>query len=306
MHARCVRSQGRIKNARETRALPGRFLIAVLCFAAQLAAGFSQSCYQEGLDALRAGSFDKALRSAQRCVELDPARADHHHLLGLALGGHRRFDEGISAIQKAIELKPSQPGFHYDLGILYTSAGRPALALEAFKRAVALDPENLQALLFLGRTYHNLNYSGLARRQFETILRRDLRYPGAHYHLAKIHQNAGNQAAARRELELEIRLQPKDSLARLELAEILLRQGEPAVALRHLDTLATPRALYLRGKAEWMNHRPSQAIEALRESVRLDPQFAEPHYLLSQIYQQTGRADLARAELALFEKLRKP
>ena len=45
-----------------------------------------------------------------------------------------------------------------------------------------------------------------------------------------------------------------------------------------------------------------KAIEAARKSVELDPASSDAHYLLGQLYQEAGQADLARQELELFQK----
>jgi Flp pilus assembly protein TadD len=47
------------------------------------------------------------------------------------------------------------------------------------------------------------------------------------------------------------------------------------------------------------------AIQALNESVALDPAYPEPHYVLGRIYQRSGQGRLAKTEIERFQQLDK-
>jgi len=49
--------------------------------------------------------------------------------------------------------------------------------------------------------------------------------------------------------------------------------------------------------------RPS--VEELRKAVELDTKYAEPHYLLGQLYQKLGQRGDAEREFALFREISK-
>jgi tetratricopeptide (TPR) repeat protein len=50
--------------------------------------------------------------------------------------------------------------------------------------------------------------------------------------------------------------------------------------------------------------RYREAIQELRQAIRLEPQMAQAHYRLSQGYQRTGQNELAAKELEIFEQLK--
>ena len=51
--------------------------------------------------------------------------------------------------------------------------------------------------------------------------------------------------------------------------------------------------------------RLTEAIQALRQATRLEPDLAQAHYRLFQAYQRTGQKALAAKELEIFEQLKR-
>ena len=49
--------------------------------------------------------------------------------------------------------------------------------------------------------------------------------------------------------------------------------------------------------------RHPEAIESLRRAAALQPSLSQAHYRLAQLYQRTGREDLAAKELQTFRRL---
>ena len=67
-----------------------------------------------------------------------------------------------------------------------------------------------------------------------------------------------------------------------------------------------PLVHYTLAKAYRERSQRGEAIKAVQRCLELDPDFAEGHYLLGQLYQETGQLDLARLEMEVFqEKKRK-
>ena len=49
--------------------------------------------------------------------------------------------------------------------------------------------------------------------------------------------------------------------------------------------------------------KAAEAVAALKKSVQSDNRYAEPHYLLSQIYRDQGNDSAAQEEFQAFEQL---
>ena len=185
--------------------------------------------------------------------------------------------------------------------------------LEALERAVALDPDLLKARLRLGRAYYDLNRHDLALEQFEAIARKNPRYPWIHSSRAVVYMNAGAVDSAVRALQAELRNYPDHHSARLELGEALLKAGDTARAVEHLVRLkeedvspADRVALnHSRSKAYRDLGQLEKALAASRRALELDPDFPDGHYLLAQLYEQAGQAELARRQMDTFRRVQR-
>ena len=185
--------------------------------------------------------------------------------------------------------------------------------VKALERAVELDPDLLKARLRLGRAYYDLNRHDLALEQFEAVAQKDPSYPWVHSSMAVVHVNAGSVEAAVQVLKRELQYHPDHHAARLELGEALLRAGDSQQAIRQLlqvkeeDVSSTDRVAlnHALSKAHRDRGRLQEAVAAARRTVELDPSFPDGHYLLAQLYKQTGQSDRARQQIEAFRRAKK-
>jgi tetratricopeptide (TPR) repeat protein len=278
----------------------------------------SSKSYQEALEKYRSKDYPGALAAARRALEEDSSNAAYHHIYGLTLAGVQQFREAEESLQRAIALKPAEANFHYDYGYVLYQQKKYDQAVPVLERAVNLDGENLMARFLLGRTYVSShrslrigNFSQLALDQFAFIAKRNPRFPSVHLHMARIYSNNGDEEKALQELTTELGLFPADTPARVEMGELLLKLGQSEKALEHLiqaekEAPGVPLVHYTLAKAYRATAHMGEAIKATQKCLELDPDFAEGHYLLAQLYQETGQLDLARREMEVFqEKKRK-
>lgn len=301
----------------------------VLLFSPRL--GAESRHYREARDLYEKQQTLMAMLSAQQAVEEEPENADHLFLYGLILTDLKQFSEAEVQLRKALSLRPDDAEFHYRLAALLlqqklewkatlgldrrdTSTpvilGTEQEALESLEKTVSLDPDHLKARLHLGRTYYDQNQHQKARGQFEAVLEKDPDYPWLHYHLALLHSSRGDVQAAVRELEKEIELHPGHFQARLELGEWLVKTGRFESGLSHLSRLKQDEVHpvdlnYAIAKAHRGLGNPDQALAAARKCVEMDYEFSDAHYLLGQLYRETGEPELARQSLDTFRKVKK-
>ena len=314
--------------------LLGRVLVLSLLFWAVIfnpRLGAESRHYREAREWHEKQQHLMAMLSAQKAVEEDPDNADHLLLYGVILTDLQQFSEAEVQLRKALSLRPDDAEFHYRLAALLlqqklvwratlgldrrdTSTpvilGTEQEALESLEKTVRLDPDHLKARLHLGRTYYDHNQHLKARRQFEAVLEKDPDYPWLHYHLALLHSSRGEVQAATRELEKEVELHPGHSQARLELGEWLVKTGRYEGGLSHLsqvkqDEVHPVDLNYAIAKAHRGLGNPEQALAAARKCVEIDPEFSDAHYLLGQLYRETGKPELARQSLETFRQVKK-
>ena len=303
-------------------------LVGLLSF---VQAGWTQSAhYREARERFDKGEFLLAMLAAQKAVEEDGDKAEHLHLYGAVLLELKQYSEAEEQLRKAVSSEPDRAEFQFSLGELLlartleaailketrSGVGQPRMrnvdpeGLKALERAVELDPDLLRARLRLGRAYYDLNRHDLALEQFEAIARRNPRYPWIHSSLAVVHMNAGAVESAVQALRTEIGNYPDHHSARLELGEALLKSGETAQAVEHLvqlkekdvspaDRVSLNHSL---SKAYRDLGQLEKALAASRRALELDPDFPDGHYLLAQLYEQTGQAELARQQMDTFRR----
>ena len=272
-----------------------------------------------------------AMLAAQKAVEEDPENADHLFLYGLILTDLKQFSEAGVQLRKALSLQPDNAEYHYRLAALLLQEkmewkatlgldrrdvstrvvlGTEQEALDSLETAVKLDPNHFKARLHLGRTYYDHNQHPKARRQFEAVLEKDPDYAWLHYHLSMLHSNRGDFQAAIRELERELELHPGHSQARLELGEWLVKIGRYQSGLTHLSQVKQEEVHpvdlnYAIAKAHRGLGNPEQALAAARKCLEMDPEFSDAHYLLGQLYRETGELELSRQSMETFQRVKK-
>jgi predicted Zn-dependent protease len=279
--------------------------------------GFAQrNFYQEALEKYQSKQYAEALPLAEKALGEDRNNPAYFHLYGSILAALDQFYLAEENLRKAVTLAPDQPAFQYDLGTLLHQQRKYAEAVPMLKRAIELDPTNLTARLMLARcyvfSYHELqipNFVDLTMEQLNYIVKKNPRFPGVHHHIALVYINSGEPAKAIEELTTELRYDPADTQVRLELGETLLKlnqnqkaAGELLVAAKQAPQM--PAIQFALAKAYRADGQIAKALEPARKCVELDPQFADGHYLLGQLYRETDQPDLAKQQFELFRQLR--
>jgi tetratricopeptide (TPR) repeat protein len=165
------------------------------------------------------------------------------------------------------------------LGILYGQHGQLEKALKPLQRAAELAPQSPQIQYNLAYTYYQLKRFADARVPLETAVERwpDLFPLNALY--GAVLWNLGEVAPAYEALHHAHQLNAQDAgtsaLLEQSLFEIAKHAGD------------------------------AQALAYLQEAAAVEPADAEPHQRLAQIYQRTGRKELAKEEEQKAEALAK-
>ncbi len=89
-----------------------------------------------------------------------------------------------------------------------------------------------------------------------------------------------------------------------------LRKGDKDLALKDIDKAIecnpeNPRFFYHKGAILMQQELLDEAIEALSRAIDLDPPYAAPYLLRSQIYEKLGDEEGASADMSMAMALRK-
>lgn len=185
-----------------------------------------------------------------------------------------------SELDKLASANPQEPLYVYWLARLDYDARNYASALSRLQKAIELDPKMIRAYDLMGLC---LDYRG----QFDEAVK--------------------NYSRA---VELN-RLQAKPSpWPNLDLAVTLISQNQLREAERNLREALSyedrlPQAHYQLGRVLEMQGDYPAAVESLKKATGLSADYPEPHYLLGRIYHRLGSEASAKAEMELYQQLKK-
>jgi len=183
----------------------------------------------------------------------------------------RRDPAAEDALKRAAARAPADAEIPYDLGRIYYQLGKHQAAAESFRRAIELDPRAHKA-------WDNL---GLAAEALGDVVQAQQHYLKA---LALVHKD-----------------HPRYDVVYANFADLLIKLGNYQRAFDLAAEAAQrnpnePRNFFLAGKALVQLGRGDISVRWFEQAIALNPDYPEPHYVLSQVYRRLGRdADAARA-----------
>jgi lipopolysaccharide assembly protein B len=189
-----------------------------------------------GMDSLKAGFIDRATRTFQEVLDLDPR--DLPALTGLAKvqEDERRWEDAYHSRTRLARLRKSDDSpvlahLQAELGREAALAGQPENAERAFRRALALSRRVVPAYLGLADALAPV----APRRAAEVLEDLAANLPDKAYHafdrLARLYAALGSRELFVALCERLIQHDPQDWRARLALAHALRSDGRPSEAL---------------------------------------------------------------------------
>jgi tetratricopeptide (TPR) repeat protein len=232
---------------------------------------------------VRQADFDTAAVELRRVLEKDPDNLLAHYNLGFIAYKSSRYDEAETHLRRTIALRPDHPEAHYTLGLVDLARGRNDEAVKELQEAIRIDPKHV----------------------------------GAHFNLAAAAARSGDMALAEKEQRAYAELSGRNK-AETERAEQVKAQSLPAVQHMMAGEYAAALEEYRKLLARYPDHAPllndigrvqmrlgqrQEALATLKRAEEIDPRLSEPHYLLANLYGETGDTEAAARELRIFSGL---
>ncbi len=92
------------------------------------------STYQQGVSAVKAGDFARALGLLQKVVQANPRDADAWNYIGFSQLNLKQYDESLKSYDKALAVNPEHRGAIEYLGELYLKMGDLEKARERLQK----------------------------------------------------------------------------------------------------------------------------------------------------------------------------
>jgi len=270
------------------------------------------------LELTRAYLSARRLAEAERAANAILARSPNSESAQLLLANtyfmQERFADAGKMLQKLLAQNDQNADAHKLMGLTLFFYKEYTLAERELARCLQLNSRDEEALYYLGRLYYTQNNFGPAVDVFRKLIARDPKSYKAYDNLGLCYE------ALERSDEAIAAFQQAQKLARAQapsydwpfanLAELLIKQGRSDEALSYGQEAArinpdSARNQYLVGKALSQGKDPRAPLPYLLKATQFDPNYAEPHYLLGQLYQKLGRLAEAEHEFELFQEIRK-
>jgi protein O-GlcNAc transferase len=120
--------------------------VAHLHEAVRIQPAFAEGHNSLGIALQEQGRLDAAVESFQQALRINPSFAEAHNNLGNALDRQSQFDEAVRCYLEAIRLKPGFADAHSNMGRALLRQGQLDLAVASFRQALHLKPDLATAL----------------------------------------------------------------------------------------------------------------------------------------------------------------
>ena len=300
------------------RAITSMCVLAVL---AGSAAAYGAGAVPDGVAKdVDQGYYQRALPPLQALLKDHPQDAEVQFRYGEALLGMHKTDDALAAMKAAVTLEPKDGIYHRGLGEVYgteaqdasifSALGLAKSSLSEFQAAVQFAPNDLDAHADLAAYYtqapgmaggdeDKAHAEEAAMTKLDPV--RGMQQAAADDQYDKAYDKAEallKQAAAK-----DMKADSYAQLGALYLDRKRFADAMDAFTAAVAKGPVDPAPLYWIGYASWSGQlRYDEGIAALKaymgtpEHPDASPSFAWAHLRLADLYIQTGRNDLARAE----------
>ena len=293
----------------------------------------AKSAFEQGTEALRKGDAATAVQDFRQFVRQQPASAEGHFNLGLALQSASQFDESLAELHKAAALQPALhglqlftgivnyklnhlPAAHDELanetrlepknaagwmwlGVVELARNHPEAAAAALDKAAALDPTNVDILYHRGRA-HLL----ISKESYSAMFKLGPDSSRVHEVLGQADAEAYRPDDAIAEFQLAIRAAPRQPGLNEELGDACwsagkFQQADDAYSQEIKIDAANAVALYKLGSLRVTRNDAASGVPLLQHALALDPNLNDAHYYLGKGEAALGKDDSAIAHFRL-------
>jgi tetratricopeptide (TPR) repeat protein len=238
-------------------------------------------------------------------------RREAVQVLGLASYLAGRIADAIPYLEQTRAWAADNPELSYVLGMAYVQTRRADKARETWARSFGVPPASAAAHLLAAQMMVRAELDELADAELKQALALDPRLPRANFLLGQTALFRGRLDEAIALFKRELEINPGDAMAFYRLGDAYTRQLKWDEARAALQKSIWINPFYsgpyiLLGKAYMKQGDTAAAEGMLRQAIGYDPNNKAAHYLLGQLLQQAGRAEEARRELEIAERLPGP
>jgi len=259
------------------------------------------------------GNYKKAVEQLTSAIEKLPNNsietAQSVQMLGLSHYILGQLTEAIPFFEKLIAGQPENGEIAYALGVCYIQTRQPSKSRDTFARLFKVPLGSASAYLLNAKMHVRQQFEETAETELNKALELDPKLPEVKFVLGELAIYRAEIDKGIVLLQQEIANNPANSMAYYRLGEAFSRQLKWDEAIPPLQRSVWLNPFFsgpyiVLGKVYLKKQDLGNAENLLRRATQIDPNNFGAHYLLAQVLQQAGKADEAKNEFALAEKLR--
>lgn len=227
------------------------------------------------------GNSADALRCWQRCLKMDPQRADAYRDLGLIAMRKGQYEKALGLWRSALEIEPDMAYVRTFSARALMALGRPKEAVVALKKDIEISTRPSTSYFELGQAYRQLKEYEQAKQSYQKAIEIQPEYTNAYYGLAAVCTRLNQEGQSRKymaefkRLKTENRRFDKDQRSTYDDVALARR----SVAQTHTDA----------GRVYYGHGMMRKAEEHWRRAAELDPDNVACRMQLVPTYMQDGR-----------------
>lgn len=265
-----------------------------------------------GVAYFRAQDYVRAIETLTPLVTALPKDSAEHQETIQALGmahyvlGH--LEKAVPFFEQTLVWSPNSNELNYALGMACIQTRQEMKGRAAFARIFHVAPDSPAAHLFAAQMMVRIELNHQAIAELKQALTKNPKLPQANFLLGVIAIQLSKYDEAVALLGKEIELNPGNAMAFYRLGDVYTRQLAWDEAIPALQKSVWLNPFYsgpyiLLGKSYLKKRDLVNAEAMLRRAIQMDPNNKSAHYMLALMLQQSGRAEEAKREFAITEKL---
>lgn len=255
--------------------------------------------YLEQAKARPKNDFEGYVADLTEAIRLNPNLAEAYHRRAYAYASKGQFEQGFADMNECIRIEPANAGFYKDRGRMYDELGNRTAAIADYTEAIRLDPDLPYVHYNRGLLYFQLgDYEKSLADNTEAIRVRPT-HAQAYHNRGTAKRHLGDIEGALQDFARSIELEnPERVLSHECIGRIFLKKRDMDKAISHFSEAIQLGTAFAgtyasRGYAYAELKQYELAIMDYQEAIRRNPDLADAHYDLAEVYRDIGDEDKA-------------
>jgi len=133
-------------------------LLILLCFIPLASAQQNAMNYfVDGVEAFEAASYQAAIQSLKKAIELDPANLEFQYYLGLTYSAMKQYEDALRVFESIVEKEPVRfRKAYFEIAALYSKQEQYQKAIDTLTIVESIEPKEVRVYLEKGYAYQRL------------------------------------------------------------------------------------------------------------------------------------------------------